>query len=58
MLFAGFSLLFVARILLFRDTLRPMLLHPVQSMFFGAIPMGLAVLLSGLVLYDSPRWGA
>ncbi|QEY60831.1 C4-dicarboxylate ABC transporter [Metapseudomonas lalkuanensis] len=56
-LFAGFALLFIARILLFRDTLRPMLLHPVQSMFLGAIPMGLATLINGLVLFGVPHWG-
>ncbi|MDE3737075.1 TDT family transporter [Pseudomonas resinovorans] len=56
-LFVGFALLFVARVLLFRDTVRPMLLHPVQSMFLGAIPMGLATLINGLVLFGVPRWG-
>ncbi|MDH4582298.1 C4-dicarboxylate ABC transporter [Pseudomonas sp. BN415] len=56
-LFVVFALLFVARVLLFRDTVRPMLLHPVQSMFLGAIPMGLATLINGLVLLGVPRWG-
>ncbi|WP_271410228.1 C4-dicarboxylate ABC transporter [Pseudomonas sp. Q1-7] len=56
-LFAGFALLFAARLLLFRDTVRPMLLHPVQSMFLGAIPMGLATLINGLVLFGEARWG-
>ncbi|TBV12583.1 TDT family transporter [Stutzerimonas kirkiae] len=57
LLFAVFSLLFLARLLLFRDTVKPMLLHPVQSMFLGAIPMGLAVLIKGLLLFGVPRWG-
>lgn len=57
LLYGLFSLLFMTRLALFRDTVRPMLLHPVQSMFLGAIPMGLAVLLSGLVLFGAPRWG-
>ena len=35
-LFALFSLLFVLRLALFGETLWPMLLHPVQSMFLGA----------------------
>ena len=52
-LFALFALLFLTRVLLHRDTLWPMLLHPVQSMFLGAIPMGLAVLISGLVQFLS-----
>lgn len=56
-LFVLFSLLFVLRLALFRETLWPMLLHPVQSMFLGAIPMGLAMLLKGLLLFGVPRWG-
>ena len=51
------ALLFGARLALFRDTVWPMLLHPVQSMFLGAIPMGLAVLIKGLLLFGVPRWG-
>ncbi|GAD60874.1 TDT family transporter [Aquipseudomonas alcaligenes] len=56
-LFALFALLFLTRVLLHRDTLWPMLLHPVQSMFLGAIPMGLAVLISGLLQFGPARWG-
>ncbi len=56
-LFAVFALLFLTRVLLHRDTLWPMLLHPVQSMVLGAIPMGLAVLISGLVQFGPARWG-
>ena len=56
-LFALFALLFLTRVLLHRDTLWPMLLHPVQSMVLGAIPMGLAVLISGLVQFGPARWG-
>ncbi|MEO4046804.1 TDT family transporter [Pseudomonas sp. CAU 1711] len=57
-LFATFGLLFLARLLLHRDTLWPMLLHPVQSMFLGAIPMGLAMLIGGLVQFGPAHWGA
>lgn len=56
-LFALFALLFIARLVLHRDTLWPMLLHPVQSMFLGAIPMGLAVLINGLLQFGPARWG-
>ncbi|WP_137973612.1 TDT family transporter [Pseudomonas sp. F(2018)] len=56
-LFALFSLLFLSRVLLHRDTVWPMLLHPVQSMFLGAIPMGLAMLIGGLVQFGPARWG-
>lgn len=58
MLFIGFMLLFGARLALFRDTLKPMLLHPVQSMFLGAVPMGLATFINGLLLFGVPHWGA
>ncbi|TRX72969.1 TDT family transporter [Pseudomonas mangiferae] len=57
LLFLLFGGLFAARLLLFRDTLAPMLLHPVQSMFLGAIPMGLATLIGGLLRFGAPRWG-
>ncbi len=51
LLFGVFSLLFAARLLFFRDTVRPMLEHPVQSMFLGAIPMGLVPIINGLPLF-------
>lgn len=51
LLFGLFTLLFVTRLLLFRDTVRPMLEHPVQSMFLGAIPMGLVPIINGLPLF-------
>lgn len=54
LLFVLFSLLFVARLTLFRDTLWPMLDHPVQSMFLGAIPMGLVQVICGLLLFAEP----
>ncbi|HSX71351.1 TDT family transporter [Pseudomonas subflava] len=57
-LFTLFGLLFLARVLVFRETIWPMLLHPVQSMFLGAIPMGLAMLIGGLVQFGPARWGA
>ncbi|WP_374979614.1 TDT family transporter [Pseudomonas solani] len=58
LLFATCAGLFLARLLLHPDTIEPMLAHPVQSMFLGAIPMGLATLVNGLVLYGGPHWGA
>lgn len=56
-LFLAFSLLFIGRLVAFPETIGPMLAHPVQSMFLGAIPMGMATLINGLVLYGGPRWG-
>ena len=58
LLFGLFSVLFAARLLLFRDTLWPMLDHPVQSMFLGAIPMGLVQVINGLLLFAAPVHGA
>src|SRR3990167_2912055 len=57
LLFGLFSVLFAARLLLFRDTLWPMLDHPVQSMFLGAIPMGLVQVIAGLLLFAEPVYG-
>ena len=57
-LYVSFSVLLLGRVLCFRETVRPMLEHPVQSMFLGAIPMGMAVLINGLLLFCEPRWGA
>lgn len=56
--FALFALLFIARMTFFRDTVRPMLDHPVQSMFLGAIPMGLIPIVNGLVLFGQDLFGA
>lgn len=57
-LFGLFGLMFLARLLGFRDSIEPMLRHPVQSMFLGAIPMSLAILINGLLLFGAPRWGS
>lgn len=57
LLFVLFSGLFAARLLLFRDTLWPMLDHPVQSMFLGAIPMGLVQVIAGMLLFAEPVYG-
>lgn len=50
-----FAALFLGRLLCFPETVGPLLRHPVQSMFLGAIPMGLAPVVSGLPLFG-PRW--
>lgn len=57
LLFLLFSALFIARLVRHPDTIKPMLEHPVQSMFLGAIPMGLAILIKGLLVFGLPRWG-
>ncbi|GJQ10934.1 hypothetical protein GpartN1_g2725.t1 [Galdieria partita] len=57
-LFTIFSILFLARwAFYFKDAL-PMFSHPVQSMFLGAIPMGLSTIVNGVALFCVPVWGA
>jgi len=43
---------------MFFDEARRIFGHSTVSMFFGTIPMGLATLLNGLLLFGLPRWGA
>jgi C4-dicarboxylate transporter/malic acid transport protein len=50
-IFAVFVALFVARWVLFTRHAMPLLHHPVQSMFLGALPMALVPLINGLVLF-------
>ena len=57
LLFAVASLLFVARFAAFPREALASLEHPVESMFLGAIPMGLATLVNGTVAFAVPRFG-
>ncbi|WP_233279562.1 TDT family transporter [Acidihalobacter yilgarnensis] len=50
-LYVLFSSLLLARLVWFPDSLGRLLRHPVQSMFLGAIPMGLVPILDGWVLF-------
>jgi C4-dicarboxylate transporter/malic acid transport protein len=56
-LYVAFAAMFVARWVVFPETIRPMLHHPLQSMFLGALPMGLAPIINGIVLFAGPRLG-
>ncbi|KPX87010.1 C4-dicarboxylate transporter/malic acid transport protein [Pseudomonas amygdali pv. mori] len=56
-LFALFSLMYASRWLLFFDEARQVFGHSTVSMFFGTIPMGLATVISGLLVYGPARWG-
>jgi len=56
-LFALFSLLYTARWVLFFDEARRVFGHSTVSMFFGTIPMGLATIINGYLLFGIPRWG-
>src|SRR6476646_3626759 len=56
-LFALFTLLSLARIVMYPADSRATLHHPVQSMFLGAVPMGLATIVNGLITFGVPHWG-
>ena len=58
LLFVTFSTLFVARLVFFPETVRPMLDHPVQSMFLGAVPMGLIPVVNGLSTFGVEWFGS
>lgn len=56
-LFALFSLLYAARWLFFFGGAHRVFQHSVASMFFGAIPMGLATIINGFLAFGPPLWG-
>ncbi len=57
LLFSLFAILYAARWLLFFDEAREIFAHGTVSMFLGTLPMGLATLINGLLLFGLPRWG-
>lgn len=57
LLFMLFTGLYAARWVLFFDEARRIFGHSTVSMFFGTIPMGLATLINGLLVFGLPRWG-
>ncbi|HGM5580187.1 TPA: TDT family transporter [Pseudomonas putida] len=56
-LFIVFCILYGARWLLFFDEARRIFAHSTVSMFFGTIPMGLATILNGGLVFGLARWG-
>ncbi|WP_085723248.1 TDT family transporter [Pseudomonas sp. R37(2017)] len=56
-LFLLFTVLYAARWLLFFDEARRIFGHSTVSMFFGTIPMGLATIINGFLVFGLPRWG-
>ncbi len=57
-LFTLFSAVYAARWLLYFDEAKRIFRHPVMSMFFGTIPMGLATIINGFLAFGIPLWGA
>ena len=56
-LFCLFSALYAARWIFFFDGARRIFAHPAASMFFGCIPMGLATIVNGFIVFGVPLWG-
>ena len=56
-MFGLFSLMYGARWLFFFDTARRIFRNSIVSMFLGAIPMGLATIINGFIVFGEPRWG-
>lgn len=56
-LFTLFSAAYAARWMLFFNEARRIFGHSTVSMFFGTIPMGLATIINGFLLFGVPRWG-
>ncbi|QLL11825.1 TDT family transporter [Pseudomonas chlororaphis] len=56
-LFVVFSAAYAARWVMFFDEARRIFGHSTVSMFFGTIPMGLATIINGFLLFGVPRWG-
>jgi C4-dicarboxylate transporter/malic acid transport protein len=56
-LFTLFTLMYAARWAFFLSGAQRVFQHPVASMFFGAIPMGLATIINGLLAFGIPLWG-
>jgi tellurite resistance protein TehA-like permease len=52
LLFAVFTVIYAARLC---DEARRIVRHSVLSMFFGAIPMGLATIINGLLIFGSGK---
>jgi C4-dicarboxylate transporter/malic acid transport protein len=57
-LFLLFSILYAARWVFFSREASRIFGHSVVSMFFGAIPMGLATIINGFLVFGIPRWDA
>lgn len=57
LLYAVCLAMLIARLVRYPETIRPMLHHPLQSMFLGAIPMGLVTIINGCVLFVAPHVG-
>lgn len=56
-LFSLFTLLYTARWIMFWQEAKRIFSHNIVSMFIGTIPMGLATIINGFIVFGLPRWG-
>ncbi|KQN50938.1 C4-dicarboxylate ABC transporter [Pseudomonas sp. Leaf48] len=56
-LFLVFTAVYATRWVMFFDEARRIFGHSTVSMFFGTIPMGLATIINGFLVFGLPRWG-
>lgn len=56
-LFAIFFVITFLRYALYPKLLRPVVLHPVQSMYIGTFPMGLTTMINMFCFVCVPAWG-
>ncbi len=56
-LFMVFAVMYAARWVLYRHEARRIFDHPVMCMFFGAVPMALATLINGFLVFGTSHWG-
>lgn len=57
LLFITFATISTIRYAVYRGIFRAMLRHPVQSLFLGTVPMGLATIVNMVVFVCVPAWG-
>lgn len=57
LLFTLGCIISILRYVLYPDIFMVMITHPVQSMFIGTFPMGLATIINMIVLVCVPAWG-
>lgn len=57
-LFSLFTFLYTARWIMFWQEAKRIFSHNIVSMFIGTIPMGLATIINGFIVFGLPRWGS
>ena len=56
-IFTLFTVLYAARWIMFWHEAKRIFSHSIVSMFIGTIPMGLATIINGFLVFGLPRWG-